>query len=71
MNSSPLPPSAPTPATGPDHWYAETPILIEALAATVRTSIPDVCEHLEANVVEDHVSEVSAVLTFIDEYITA
>lgn len=55
----------------PDHWYAETPVMIEALAETVHTSIPDVCEHLEASVIHEELTEPGAVMRFVDEYVAA
>lgn len=55
----------------PGLWYAETPILIETLASSVKTTVMDVCEHLEANVTEAGDTENGAVLEFIDEYIAA
>lgn len=55
----------------PEHWYAETPILVDTLAASVHTSTLDVCEHLEATVLHEQATEEAAVQRFIDEYIAA
>lgn len=51
------------------HWYAETPLLIEALADTMHTSILDVCEHLEDGIVGGQMPAEDAVNTFINDYI--
>lgn len=55
----------------PEHWYAETPILVEALAEAVHTSTMDVCEHLEATVIHEGTGPATAVQRFVDEYIAA
>lgn len=63
----------PTPVGPVDgtHWYAETPVLVELLAAKVHTTITDVCEQLEANTLDEDVSDEQAVIRFIDDYVAA
>jgi hypothetical protein len=52
------------------HWYSETPILVEALAATIHTTPQDVCEQLQANATTYRPDSV-AVMRFIDDYVAA
>lgn len=69
-----------TPKHHPEHWAADNPILVETLAAAVHTSILDVCEHLEDNVVmvrneepgrPQDMAESIAVQLFLHDYVAA
>lgn len=54
----------------PAHWYSETPILIEALAAATEVPSATVVEHLDAEA-KTYRPDSVAVMRFIDEYVAA
>lgn len=49
--------------------YAETPVLIDALAAAVGTTPQDVLDHLTESFTRDKLDDATALHVFIDEYV--